>query len=91
MTDATSDRAILLARLNAAEDRTLDYWIDAVASSAAGSLTVKSLQETVSWRVTRPLRVAKIVYTHARRSGLRHTAGMIQERLAQLRQARKRG
>lgn len=81
----------LHARVASAEERTLDYWIEAVSVSAAGSMTVKTLQQSFSWRVTKPLRAAKLVYSKARESGIRRTVLMVRERLAQIRQARKRG
>ena len=78
-------------RLAEAEERTLAYWLEAVTSSAAGSMTVKALQQTLSWRITRPLRAAKLVSDKVRQAGVRRTAKMVRVRLAQIRQARKRG
>jgi hypothetical protein len=86
-----SENAELIRRVREAEDRTLEYWIEAVVVSAAGSMTVKKLQSSVSWRVTRPLRAARIVQLKVRDTGVRRTFGMVMDRLAQLRQARKRG
>jgi hypothetical protein len=86
------DHAIELAtRVRLAEERTLDYWLEAVMSSTNGSMTVKALQTSVSWRVTKPLRAARLVQTKLREVGVRRTAGMVRVRLAQIRQARKRG
>ncbi|MHB1173112.1 MAG: hypothetical protein ACYCZY_11610 [Lacisediminihabitans sp.] len=85
------DREQLVARIAAAEDRTLDYWMSAVISSAAGSTTVKALQQTLSWRITRPLRAVRIVYGRVSQVGVRKTIAMVRVRLAQLRQAKKRG
>ena len=79
------------SRADAAEQRTLEFWIEAVTASSAGAMTVKALQQTFSWRVTRPLRAAKIVYSKSRQAGIRRTAGMVRVRLAQIRQARRRG
>lgn len=81
----------LRRRAREAEDRTLDYWIEAVVVSAAGSMTVKKLQSSVSWRVTRPLRAARVIQLKVREAGVRRTFRMVTDRLAQIRQARKRG
>lgn len=86
-----SENAELIRRAREAEDRTLEYWIEAVVVSAAGSMTVKKLQSSVSWRVTRPLRAARIVQLKVRETGVRRTFGMVKDRLVQIRQARKRG
>jgi hypothetical protein len=85
------DRDELAARAAAAEERTLRYWMDAVVSSANGSMTVKAMQQSMSWRVTRPMRAVGMVYYRSREAGVRKTFSMVQRRLAQLRQARKRG
>lgn len=88
---SNSENAELVRRAREAEDRTLEYWLEAVVVSAAGSMTVKKLQSSVSWRVTRPLRAARIVQLKIRDTGVRRTFGMVMDRLAQIRQARKRG
>ena len=81
----------LQRRVREAEERTLDYWIEAVVVSAAGSMTVKKLQDSVSWRVTRPLRAARTIQRKVKETGVRRTFRMVLTRLAQIRQARKRG
>ncbi|HAM27477.1 MAG TPA: hypothetical protein DCP11_12485 [Microbacteriaceae bacterium] len=86
-----TDTDDLVRQLREAQERTLEYWIEAVLASAAGSMTVKKLQNSVSWRVTRPLRAVKIVQLKVREAGVRRTLRMVTERLAQIRQARKRG
>jgi hypothetical protein len=86
-----AERNALARRVAEAEEKTLAYWVEAVVVSSAGSMTVKELQQSVSWRVTRPLRAAKIVSNNVRTSGVRQTVGMVRIRLAQIRQARKRG
>ena len=74
-----------------AEERTLAYWLEAVVVSAAGSMTVKKLQDSVSWRVTRPLRAVRTVQRKVQETGVRRTFQVVLTRLAQIRQARKRG
>ncbi|CAN5279829.1 hypothetical protein BH09ACT5_BH09ACT5_14280 [soil metagenome] len=93
MPDTTSGGTTeeLERRLAEAEQQSLQYWLEAVTSSTAGSLTVKALQETLSWRITRPLRAVKLVTDKVRETGVRRTAKMIRVRLAQIRQARRRG
>ena len=81
----------LVARADEAERRTLEFWMKAVVSSSSGSMTVRQMQESVSWRITRPLRAVRIVYDRVRQVGVRRTMDTIRERLAQLRQARRRG
>ena len=81
----------LQRRVRDAEDRTLSYWLEAVVLSAAGSMTVKKLQDSVSWRVTRPLRAVRTVQRKVRETGVRRAFHMVLTRLAQIRQARKRG
>jgi hypothetical protein len=89
-TEAQQIRA-LEERVRDAEARTLEYWLEAVASTSAGSMTVKRLESSLSWRITKPLRAVRIVQLTARRAGLRRTAVMVRTRLAQIRQARERG
>lgn len=89
--DVVAERDELQLRLREAEERSLEFWVEAIIASAAGSTTVKALQQSFSWRVTKPLRAARLVYTKTRQSGVRRTARMVRERLAQIRQARKRG
>ena len=81
----------LQRRLRDAEERTLAYWLEAVVVSAAGSMTVKKLQDSVSWRVTRPLRAVRTVQRKVQETGVRRTFQVVLTRLAQIRQARKRG
>jgi hypothetical protein len=88
---AEATREELLLRLDEAEARSLDYWLQAVTSSVAGASTVEELKGTLSWRITRPLRAVRIVYGQARRSGVREAVKVVRVRLAQIRQARKRG
>jgi len=78
-------------RVARAEEHTLEYWLDAVTASIAGSTTVAAMQNSLSWRITRPLRMTKIVYDRARTDGVMRTARLVRERLALLRQARRRG
>jgi hypothetical protein len=87
----TRQTDILEQRVREAESRTLDYWLEAVTSTSAGSMTVKRLEQSLSWRITKPLRAFRIVQITARRAGLRRTAVMVRTRLAQIRQARERG
>jgi hypothetical protein len=86
-----TDADELQRRVRDAEERTLAYWLEAVVVSAAGSMTVKKLQDSVSWRVTRPLRAVRIVQRKVQEAGVRRTFRMVLTRLAQIRQARKRG
>jgi hypothetical protein len=83
--------ADLEEQLERAEERTLDSWLDAITSSVAGSTTVAALQSSFSWRITRPLRAVKIVYDRARIDGVARTARLVRQRLALIRQARRRG
>jgi hypothetical protein len=83
--------AALEELLEQAEERTLESWLDAVTSSIAGSTTVAAMQSSLSWRVTRPLRATKIVYDRARTDGVMRTARLVRQRLALIRQARRRG
>jgi len=86
-----ADVARLEARARAAEERTLADWMEAVVSSSNGSMTVKAMQQSMSWRLTRPMRAVATVYYRSREVGPRKTLSMVQRRLAQLRQAKKRG
>ena len=86
-----AEAAQLRARAAAAEERTLAHWMEAVVSSSNGSMTVKAMQQSLSWRLTRPMRAVAMVYYRAREVGPRKTIAMVQRRLAQLRQAKKRG
>lgn len=91
MRQDASETELLTRQLREAEERSLDYWIEAVVVSAAGSMTVTKLQNTLSWRITRPLRAVKIVQLKVQEAGVRRTSRMVRERLAQIRQARRRG
>jgi hypothetical protein len=86
-----SDPQSLEMRARLAEERTLDAWTQAVAVSAVGSMTVGELQNSLSWRITRPIRLAEIVLDRYRRVGARRTLVAIRERLALQRAARRRG
>lgn len=86
-----SDVDELRRRVREAEERSLEYWIEAVVVSAAGSMTVKKLQDSFSWRVTRPLRAARTIQRKVQETGVRRTFGIVLTRIAQIRQARKRG
>jgi hypothetical protein len=81
----------LAERARRAEELTLDYWLKAVVSSTTGGMTVRALQSSISWRVTKPLRAARLVQRRLRTAGVRRTVEMVRERLAEIRQARKRG
>jgi hypothetical protein len=81
----------LAQRVREAESRSLEYWLEAVSTTSAGSMTVKRLESSLSWRITKPLRAFRIVQITAQRTGVRRTAAMVRTRLAQIRQARKRG
>ena len=89
--DARDQPITLEERVREAEERTLSYWLEAVALTASGSMTVAKLQQSVSWRVTKPLRAVRLVQMKVRETGVRRTAKMVRVRLAQIRQARKRG
>lgn len=89
--DASDQTITLEDRVREAEERTLSYWLEAVALTASGSMTVAKLQQSVSWRVTKPLRAVRLVQRKVRETGIRRTAKMVRVRLAQIRQARKRG
>lgn len=78
-------------RARLAEEKTLEAWVSAVATSAVGSMTVSELQRSLSWRVTRPLRLSEIVVQRVRQVGVRRTLVAIRERLALQRAARRRG
>jgi hypothetical protein len=82
--------AKLARRVIEAENRTFEFWLEAVAQHSAGSMTVKKLQQSMSWRITKPLRAVRVVQLTAREAGLRRTASMVRVRIAQIRQARKR-
>jgi hypothetical protein len=86
-----SENERLVQRVREAESRSLEFWLEAVTSTSAGSMTVKRLEKSLSWRITKPLRAFRIVQITARQAGLRRTASMVRTRLAQIRQARKRG
>jgi hypothetical protein len=85
------DDATLRARVSAAEERTLEYWIQAVTASNNGSMTVRAIQSSMSWRVTKPLRMATTVYRRLQEAGPRRTIAAIRAKLAQRREANKRG
>lgn len=78
-------------RIRMAEERSLGYWTDAVATSAVGSMTVAELQRSLSWRITSPLRAVGTVTRRLRSTGLRRTVGLVRERLALARATRPRG
>lgn len=77
-------------RLAAAESHTLDRWIEAVTAGATGSMTVKAMEQTLSWRITRPLRLTLTVAKRVRAAGPRKTFALIRERLAAQRIAKQR-
>ena len=85
------DASLLEARVREAEERSLDFWLDAVRTTAAGSMTVTKLQQSISWRITKPLRAVRLVQRKVQETGVRRTAAMVKVRVNQIRQARKRG
>ena len=74
---ATSDNAALIEEL---ERRTLDYWMEAVTSTAAGSAFVHQMQNTLSWRITRPIRIVRSLQIRASNIGYARAIRLLVER-----------
>lgn len=73
------------------ESQTLDYWLHAVASTASESSTIREMQSSVSWRVTRPLRIVRSLQVKAARIGYRRALRLAIERSRQFRWDKRRG
>jgi hypothetical protein len=43
------------------EKRTFDYWLEAVSESATAWLVVEDMEKSLSWRVTAPLRIVRVL------------------------------
>lgn len=79
------------SELRFVEARTLDAWLTAVVARPVGVLTEEEIKQSLSWRVSRPLRLAGIVLSRLREVGPRRTWLAIRDRLARGRAARRRG
>lgn len=53
------------------ENRTYEYWLDAVSSSATTWLVVEDMEKSLSWRVTAPLRVGRTLQKKLAQVGLK--------------------
>ena len=87
---SAGDDAELHARAAAAESLTLEHWMQAVVSGTTGSMTVRAMEQTMSWKVTRPLRAVRIVIGRMQQAGVRKTLILVRTRLREIRQAKKR-
>jgi hypothetical protein len=81
----------LSAELSVLRDREAEHWLSAVQSEYAESTIIVSLRNSVSWRVTKPLRAVQSVRLKVKRVGLaravRMSGGYLKNRLA----TRRRG
>lgn len=57
-------------------EQTLQYWLEAVASAAGGSAKVSAMEATLSWRITKPLRLVSAFRKKVAQLGLLRTMKM---------------
>ena len=73
-------------------ERTLQYWMTAVSTSLVSNSIMHELQNSISWKITKPLRVVRSLQLRAAQIGYRRAARLAVERLkrARLDKARDR-
>jgi len=83
--------AELAAELAVLRDREAAHWLSAVQSEYAESTIIVSMRNSVSWRVTKPLRAVQAIRLKVKRVGvarsIRLSGGYVKNRVA----ARRRG
>ena len=81
----------LSAELAVLRDREAEHWLSAVQSEYAESTIIVALRNSVSWRVTKPLRAVQAIRLKVKRVGVarsvRMSGGYVKNRIA----ARRRG
>jgi hypothetical protein len=63
------ERDELLRQNRQLRERTLDRWIIVAKSDASMWVTLRAMQSSFSWRVTKPLRVVRSIQVRAARIG----------------------
>jgi len=81
-----AELADLRVELTELRDRSADYWLSAVRSEYSESVVILALRNSVSWRITKPLRLAQGLRLKIKRVGVlravRLSGSYFQNRLA---------
>ena len=89
--DLRARLAELTAEVGVLRDREAEHWLSAVQSEYAESTIIVSMRNSVSWRVTKPLRAVQAVRLKVRRVGIARALRMSGGYLTKKISARSRG